>query len=40
MITRVPLRIKNKDSLKMVKSMAIKMVKITIKNIQINRIQR
>ena len=31
MITRVPLRMKNKDSIKMVKSMAIKMVKITIK---------
>ena len=31
MITRIPLCIKNKDSIKMVKSMAMKMVKITIK---------
>ena len=31
MITRVPLRYQNKDSIKVVKSMAIKTVKITIK---------
>ena len=31
MITRVPLCIKNKDSIKMGKSMAMKMIKITIK---------
>ena len=31
MITRVPLCIKNKDSIKMVKSMAMKIVKIMIK---------